>query len=101
MERQCGDTDHRLKKKPNLGTVSRGSILKQTTELRKKDTSCDFRKMGTVVSVTADWSKRQHELRSAGPSKKEATLHHVENRKLNILDSLKAKGGPFTICGAG
>ena len=39
MERQCGDTDQRLKKKPNIETVSRGIILKQTQNLRKEISS--------------------------------------------------------------
>lgn len=100
MERQCGDTDHRLKKKPNLNTVSRGNILKLTKELREKDGSGDFRKMGSAVKIlediTADWNKRQQELMAAGLSKKEANLLHVDNRRLTILERLKAQGGPFT-----
>ena len=33
MERQCGDTDHRLKKKANFDVVARGTILKNTESL--------------------------------------------------------------------
>lgn len=100
MERQCGDTDNRLKKKPNLAAAARGTILKRTTKLRKVDASSDFRKMGSIVKViediTSDWTKRQHDLQVTGLSMKEANALRVENRKLNILERLKIVGGPFT-----
>ena len=34
MKRQCGDTNHRLKKKASLDTVYRDSVLSQTQSLR-------------------------------------------------------------------
>ena len=80
--------------------MSRGNILKLTKDLRKNDASSDFRKMGPVVKImdnfTLEWNKRQQDLRAAGLTRKESNLLHVENRKLNILDRLKAQGGPFT-----
>ena len=99
MERQCGDTDQRLKKKPNINTVSRGTVLKETKFLRK-DISSEYRSMGPVVkimdNIKATWKKRQLELEKIGLTRKEAYNLHVENRKLNILEKLKERGGPFT-----
>ena len=99
MERQCGDTDQRLKKKVRLDAVARGTVLKETSKLRTNVTS-EYRKMGPVVTVMDEikyqWKLRQEELQVIGLSKKEANLLRVENRKLNILDKLKLHGGPFT-----
>ena len=56
--------------------------------------------MGPVVEIikeiSFEWNKRQQQLQSIGLSKKEANLLQVENRKMNILDKLKAQGGPFS-----
>ena len=49
MERQCGDTDHRLKQKANFDVVTRGTILKNTESLRGSIPSSDFRQMGPVA----------------------------------------------------
>ena len=50
MERQCGDTDQRLKKKPNIETVSKGTILKDTQNLRE-EISSQYRYFDSVVKV--------------------------------------------------
>ena len=42
------------------------------------------------------WAEKQSALRSQGLSSKEEKLWSVEQRKLDILDKLKAEGGPFT-----
>ena len=90
IERQCGDTDHRLKKKFSMDAVTRGTVLKQTCNLRGSVPSGEFRKIFPVVQEIAEikleWNTKQ----------KEANLLQVENRKLNILDKLKKQGGPFT-----
>ena len=56
--------------------------------------------MGRIVQELKDikyqWSERQKELQTIGLNEKEANLLKIENRKLNILDILKLKGGPFT-----
>ena len=100
MERPCGDTDYRLKKKSSFDAATRGTILKQTSILRGSVPSSEFRKMCPVVQEIAEikyqWNTRQQELQSIGLDKKEANLLQVENRKLNILDKLKKQGGPFT-----
>ncbi|CAM1331741.1 Uncharacterised protein g10665 [Pycnogonum litorale] len=99
MERQCGDTDQRLKKKAKLDAVATGTVLKETSNLRTNVTS-EYRTMGSVVKLMDEikfqWKHRQEELQVIGLSKKEANNLRVENRKLNILDRLKSQGGPFT-----
>ena len=101
QERQCGDTAQRLKKKPSIPTVSRGVILKRTTEMRDENPNpSEFRKMGPVVKaiekINSEWTAKQDELRRAGCLKKEAQKLHVDQRKLDILERLKAAGGPFS-----
>ena len=99
MERQCGDTDHRLKKKGNLNVVNRGTILKNTETLRDI-LSVAYRQLGPVVDalkeIKEEWSRRQKELESIGLKKKEAALLQKESRKLTILEKLKKQDGPFT-----
>ena len=89
MESQCGDTDHRLKKKSKLEVFSRGTVLRYSSNLRDSVPSAEFRKMGPVVQILKDikfnWTKRQLELQSLGLIKKEANLLPVENKKINIL----------------
>ena len=100
MERACGDHDHRFKKKCDVPAVSRGTVLKYTTDLRDTDDKGGFRKMTSVVQtiedVRAEWNARQQQLAEIVLSVKEAQNLRVENRKLDILSSLKAQGGPFT-----
>jgi hypothetical protein len=101
MERQCGQADNRLKKKPRLETVSRDIILKRTQMLRDIDDNPSFfRTMNSAVDklkeIKAEWDKRQQELREIGLSKKESESLRVEQRKNVILARLKLVGGPFT-----
>ena len=53
IERQCGDTDHRLKTIASLDTVSRDNVESQTHNLRGQ-VSRDYRKMGNVVKIMDD-----------------------------------------------
>ena len=98
MERMCGDLDNRLKKKSNLDAVSRGVVLKGTHKLLPE--LPDFHMMRPVVKriqrIKVEWSERQKELRARGLTSKEAMLLEKEGKKLVILESLKAVGGPFT-----
>ena len=76
-------------------------ILKQTSNLREANPDHGkFRKMGPVVKIIenihSEWSEKQESLREAGLTKKQAKKHHVDQRKLDILDRLKQVGGPFT-----
>ena len=51
MERQCGECDNRLKKKPRIETVSRDIILKRIVALRDADPDPSFfRKMNSAVA---------------------------------------------------
>ena len=81
MERQCGDTDQRLKKKPNIETVSRGTILKETQNLRK-EISSQYRYFDSVVKVMdeikATWKERKLELEIVRLSKKKHTIYTLK-----------------------
>ena len=74
MERQCGDIDHRLKQKANINVVNRGTILKNTENLRGSIPSKEFRKMGPVVEdlseIKHEWNVRQKVLESFGLDKR-------------------------------
>ena len=100
QERQCGDSDNKLKKKPSIQTISRGVILKSTTALRDANPNpSQFRKMGSVVKILeeirSEWTSKQESLRKAGLSRKETQKVHVDQRKFAILERLKEVGGPF------
>ena len=99
MERQCGGTDHTLKKKAILDTVSGDIVLSQTHNLRVQ-VSRDYQKVGNVVKIMdhikAEWKVKQKDLQEIGLSQKESNLLHIENRKLAILDRVKAQFGPFS-----
>ena len=53
MEGQYGDTEYRLKKKYNLDTVSRDSVLRQTYNLGGQ-VFRDYQKMGNAVKIIDD-----------------------------------------------
>ena len=101
MERQCGDHDNRLRLKPNVKTVSRGNILKKTTQLRDQDSddSAYFRKMGPIVAkieeIEKNWKLKQDEICKEKLSQKEKQAIHIEQRRYEILHRLKSVGGPF------
>ena len=99
LERECGDHDNRLLKKCNISTVSRDNILKQCTSLRDENSE-SFRacsaKVNAIKKIKNEWKERQAELKEAGLSAKESAQLKKENRKLKILEELKAEGGPFT-----
>ena len=71
MERQCGDTDHRLIKKVSLDTVSRNSVLSQTHNLRGQ-VPRHYRKIGNVAKIMddikAEWKVKQKDLQEIGLS---------------------------------
>ena len=49
-----------------------------------------------ITELKAECSTRQKELKKAGVTNKEAQKLHIDARKFDILDALKAEGGPFT-----
>ena len=99
MERQCGGTDHTLKKKASLDTVSGDIVLSQTHNLRGQ-VSRDYQKMGNGVKIMdqikLEWKVKQKDLQEIGLSRKDSNLLLIENKKLAILDRTKAQGGPFS-----
>ena len=87
QERQCGDADHHLKKKPSISTVSRGVILKSTVALHNANPNpSDFRKMGSIVKVLEqmnnEWSAKQQSLLIAGLSKNKHLSYTLINGNL-------------------
>ena len=46
-------------------------------------------------NIKADLKVKQKDLQETGLSQKDSNLLHTENRKLAILDRIKAQGGPF------
>ena len=100
QERACGDIDNRLKSRAsNLNVASRAHLLRGTEELRKKDTG-GFRHLtkeaSAIKMLKVSWSDRQQEMHKAALTIKEQKNWNVEQRKLDILDRLKAQNGPFT-----
>ena len=49
-----------------------------------------------IESIQFEWKSMQDNLRQSKLTAKEQKALNIENRKLNILDDLKAVGGPFT-----
>ena len=83
----------------NLDVASRAHLLRGTEELRKKDTG-GFRHLtkeaSAIKMLKVSWSDRQQEMHKAALTIKEQKNWNVEQRKLDILDRLKAQNGPFT-----
>ena len=88
-----------IEKKGSLNAVSRDIILKHSAQLRKDDDS-HFTKVkpSTVKSIhniKVRWKIRQEQCKAEALTEKEEKKLRVENRKLNILEKLRAQGGPF------
>ena len=49
-----------------------------------------------ITELKAEWSTRQKEHKKAGLTNEEAQKLHIDAQKFDILDALKAEGGPFT-----
>lgn len=101
MERECGNIDYRLKvKQGHLENVARGNFLHQTAYLRDKYGAHVFRNVRDAVKefdgILTKWKSHQAELQEVASSRKDEQNLHIENRKLEILQFLKSKGGPFT-----
>ena len=99
MERQCGKVDYRLKKLGTLTAVSRSIILQKCQELRAGETP-SFRGFKAAVQakreVELKWAKQTQEKFEKGAEQKQEMAQRIERRRLNMLDKLKCKGGPFT-----
>ncbi|KAK1878430.1 Dihydroorotate dehydrogenase B (NAD(+)) catalytic subunit [Dissostichus eleginoides] len=77
MERQCGKVDYRLKK---LGT------LNAVTAQAKRE-------------VELNWSKLMKAKFESGADQKQEMAQRKERKRLDMLDTLKSRGGPFTDSG--
>ena len=99
MERLCGSVDYRIHKLKQLEAVSRSIILQETEELRRSSEH-SFREFTEqaqeIKELKLSWNKKMSERFEAGASEKEAIALAKESKKLDLLEKLKAEGGPFT-----
>ena len=99
MEWLCGKVDYRIHKLKELGAVSQSIILQQTEKLRKTN-DISFREFTEEAKKIKDlklsWSKKMKQRFEAGTLEKEAIAIDKEMKRLDLLDKLKAQGGPFT-----
>ncbi|QQP38893.1 Hypothetical protein FKW44_019596 [Caligus rogercresseyi] len=102
MERQCGKVDYRLKKLGTLNAVSRSIILQKSQELRNGQVP-SFRGFKAAAQakreVELNWTERMKEKFERGAEEKQEMAQRKERRRLNMLDTLKSFGGPFTDSG--
>ena len=98
-ERTCGKVDYRLQKLKNLDAVSR-SIILQNTQQERENRPSDFRsykeELAKVKELKLSWSAKMKEKQKEGSDEKQELAKQREEKRLDNLDSLKAKGGPFT-----
>ena len=99
MERQCGTVDYRLKKLQTLEAVSRSMILAKAAELRDGKES-KFRSFKVEVEkkrqLELNWQQRTKQKFAEGANERQQVAQAKERKRLNLLDSLKEHGGPFT-----
>ena len=99
MERQCGTVDYRLKKLQTLPAVSRSMILSRAEELQGGKES-KFRSFKKAVEakqrLELEWQQKTKEKFAAGAEEKQLVAQQKERKRLDMLDQLKAGGGPFT-----
>ncbi|QQP53027.1 Hypothetical protein FKW44_005350 [Caligus rogercresseyi] len=102
MVRQCGKVDYRLKKLGTLNAVSRSIILQKSQELRNGQVP-SFRGFKAAAQakreVELNWTERMKEKFERGAEEKQEMAQRKERRRLNMLDTLKSFGGPFTDSG--
>ena len=99
MERQCGKVDYRLKKFRTLASTSRSLILQRSKQLRE-GTTTSFRGFKDIAQAKKDleleWLKSTKEKFEKGADQKQEVAQRMERKRLNMLDTLKSSGGPFT-----
>ncbi|KAK5859359.1 hypothetical protein PBY51_020921 [Eleginops maclovinus] len=102
MERQCGKVDYRLKKLGTLNAVSRSIILQKSQELRDGQIP-SFRGFKAAAQakreVELNWSKLMKAKFESGADEKQEMAQRKERKRLDMLDTLKSRGGPFTDSG--
>ena len=99
MERSCAKVDYRLQKLKCLEAVSRSIILQKTQDMRD-DKPSNFRsfkdKLEKVKELKLFWSDRMKAAQEKGSDEKQEVAKKKEEKRLDTLDFLKSKGGPFT-----
>ena len=99
MERSCGKVDYRLQKLKHLDAVSRSIILQKTQVMRDNNPS-NFRsfkgELERVKELKIFWSERMKVAQEKGSDEKQEMARQKEDKRLNNLEFLKSKGGPFT-----
>ncbi|KAJ8395920.1 hypothetical protein AAFF_G00026280 [Aldrovandia affinis] len=102
MERQCGKVDYRLRKLGTLNAVSRSIILQKSQELRGGQIP-PFRGFKAASQakreVELNWSKHMNEKFEKGAEQKQEMDQRKDRKRLDMLDTLKSSGGPFTDSG--
>ncbi|KAI4829898.1 hypothetical protein KUCAC02_001558 [Chaenocephalus aceratus] len=102
MERQCGKVDYRLKKLGTLNAVSRSIILQKSQELRDGQIP-SFRGFKAAAQakreVELNWSKFMKAKFESGADQKQEMAQRKERKRLDMLETLKSRGGPFTDSG--
>ena len=90
MERSCGK---------HLEAVSRYILVQKTQDLRDKNPT-NFRsfkaELERVKELKIFWSERMKAAQEKGSDEKQEVAKQKEDKRLDILDFLKSKGGPFT-----
>ena len=99
MERQCGKIDYRLHKLGTLDSVSRSIILQKSRDLRSGQTP-SFRGFKAAALAKRElqllWSDQMKKRFSEGADERREVALKQERKRLDMLDNLKASGGPFT-----
>ena len=88
MERQCGTTDHRLKKLQTLGAVARSMIIQRTKELLN-ETTTSFRSFKAETEkrrlLELEWSSKMKQKFSDGAEAKQVDADISEKSALRCL----------------
>ena len=99
MERMCGLVGHRAQKPRQLEAVGRSIILDARGKLRKdnKESFRSFRKQAEDMhKLKLQWSEKMKERIKAKIETKQAVALSKEEKRLDLLETLKNSGGPFT-----
>ena len=100
-ERQVGEVNYGLhiRGKKNLATVSRKMVINKCIDLLQKKESGQFRKYhkeaAEIKEIKLEWNSKMKELQERGYQEKEITNSLKEKSKLEDLDYLKQRNGPF------
>ena len=80
--------------------MSRSIILQNIQQQERENRPSDFRsykeELAKVKELKLSWSAKMKEKQKEGSDEKQELAKQREEKRLDNLDSLKAKGGPFT-----